>query len=402
MPAQRRRTDSDATDPVRLVHDSQWDQAIRAILEELIERAPALGDEMERLIHDRFPSYGDVSPEELRASCRANVQLGVQVLLERRQATSDEIATRSSIAVERALRGVGVEEMLSAWALTMGIIRDEFLRLALTRRAEPTSVLEATGLLWQLVDAITVQMAMVHREAAVSLARQDERQRGQFLRQLLSGSVSIAELNRRAATYGLQLGQRYHAIRAGSASPGDLAGLCRVIEEGSRASGGGSLVGILDDQVVGLVISPPRLGDPDVIIGVGPPALLHAMEPSFSAASRVVDVAERFSLSGTLSLVDIAVYAPVADELEIGELLMHRYLAPLSPGDFRRVVEETLLTYFTHGFAPKSTAQALGIHINTLRYRLRRFEELSEARLDDIRVIFGVWWALEYSRSRSS
>ena len=41
------------------------------------------------------------------------------------------------------------------------------------------------------------------------------------------------------------------------------------------------------------------------------------------------------------------------------------------------------------------TAKALHVHPNTLRHRLRRFEEATGTTLRDPRALVEVWWALE-------
>jgi putative transposase len=138
---------------------------------------------------------------------------------------------------------------------------------------------------------------------------------------------------------------------------------------------------------------------PGAMIGVGPPAHLGAMEPSYAAASRILDVGLRFSMTGMHTLIDVAAQAAVADEPEIGDLLVERYLKPLSAlPDLRDLMEETLKIFFANGLSLKRTAQVLRIHPNTVRYRLRRFEEITEADLADTEVLFRVWWAVERAR----
>src|SRR5260370_8709836 len=145
-----------------------------------------------------------------------------------------------------------------------------------------------------------------------------------------------------------------------------------------RAGGWGRqncLVGILHGDVAGVVGPPPNVSTPGAMIGVGPPAHLGAMEPSYAAASRILDVGLRFSMTGTHTLIDVAAQAAVADESEIGDLLIDRYLEPLSAvPDLRDLMEETLRIYFPNGLSLKRTAQVLRIPPNTGRYRLRRFE----------------------------
>ena len=44
------------------------------------------------------------------------------------------------------------------------------------------------------------------------------------------------------------------------------------------------------------------------------------------------------------------------------------------------------------------TARALHVHPNTLRHRLKRFEELTGASLRNATEVMELWWALERRR----
>ena len=46
------------------------------------------------------------------------------------------------------------------------------------------------------------------------------------------------------------------------------------------------------------------------------------------------------------------------------------------------------------GMKIDDTARTLHVHANTLRHRLRRFEEATGAELRDPRVVVELWWAL--------
>jgi DNA-binding PucR family transcriptional regulator len=49
----------------------------------------------------------------------------------------------------------------------------------------------------------------------------------------------------------------------------------------------------------------------------------------------------------------------------------------------------------------EETARALHVHPNTLRHRLKRFEEATGATLRDPRHLVELWWALEHRRLAS-
>jgi len=259
-------------------------------------------------------------------------------------------------------------------------------------------VVEAVRLLWKLTEDITVQLALVHRGAELDIVQRDGRRRDEFTRQLLSGTLSGADLTRYAAAYGLRLGERYCAVRARPAGDGGLSDLRRAIETTGATDGQQCFVGIMDGEVAGVVATTPVAPGLDAVIALGPPVHLESMASSYAAASRVLDVSRRFGMAGVFSLVDLATRAVVVDESDLGDLLVERYLEPLSGvADFRPVIEETLRVYLARGLSLKSAARQLGVHPNSLRYRLKRFEELTGTRLNDTEILFRVWWALERS-----
>jgi hypothetical protein len=381
--------------------DASWTAEIGAALEALEERGAQIATFTGARIREEYPTYATVDETSLTASARRNVDRGIQVIRERRRATRDELELHARVAEERAHERVPVEDTLSAFGLAMGILRDEFLAIGENVGADPRSVLEATQLLWGLAEDITVQLAVVHRDAELTIARRDERQRAEFLRHLLLGSLNGPELHRHAAAYGLQLGQVYHAIRARPSGDTTLSDLRRAVEQAGGSAGRHALVGILEGDVAGVVSRHPGALALDALIGVGPPAGLAAMEPSYATASRIVEVAECFRMTGTHTLADVSIRAAVADEAEVGDLLLERYLEPLDTGgDFGAVLAETLRAYLANGLRLKQTARVLNVHANTLRYRVRRFEELTGTELGDTETLFQVWWALEWSRIR--
>ncbi|OLR89910.1 PucR family transcriptional regulator [Actinokineospora bangkokensis] len=58
----------------------------------------------------------------------------------------------------------------------------------------------------------------------------------------------------------------------------------------------------------------------------------------------------------------------------------------------------TLRLWYDHGGQAKDVADVLGVHPNTVRYRLRRVQELTERDLDDPRAVAELYLALESAR----
>jgi DNA-binding PucR family transcriptional regulator len=51
--------------------------------------------------------------------------------------------------------------------------------------------------------------------------------------------------------------------------------------------------------------------------------------------------------------------------------------------------------FFNNDFSVDTTARELGVHSNTIRQRLGRFEETTGRSLHEAEVLVEVWWALQ-------
>jgi hypothetical protein len=97
-----------------------------------------------------------------------------------------------------------------------------------------------------------------------------------------------------------------------------------------------------------------------------------------------------------VSLRDLGLRAAVVSEAEVGDALVLRYLTPLAASrGIGAQLEQSVLAWLEAGMMVEAAARALVVHPNTLRYRLKRFEELTATDLRDARQVVEVWWALE-------
>jgi DNA-binding PucR family transcriptional regulator len=150
----------------------------------------------------------------------------------------------------------------------------------------------------------------------------------------------------------------------------------------------------LDGDLVGFLRESP-IADVPGIVGVGPPRTLDQLADSFRLATRAFVCAERFAMDGVHGIGDLGLLASVADDGDVGDALMRRYLEPLGEGNSGLELAATLRAYFDCSFNVDRTAEVLYVHPNTVRYRISRFEELTDAKLREPRVGFEVWWALQ-------
>ena len=105
----------------------------------------------------------------------------------------------------------------------------------------------------------------------------------------------------------------------------------------------------------------------------GPAALKDALDD----AIRVLTLARRRGLKGTVAGDDVVVPALLASAPNIAEELS-QMLGPLASEDLRSRGElvHTLRTYLAEGLSVHRTAQTLVVHRNTVRSRLKRIESL--------------------------
>jgi sugar diacid utilization regulator len=353
-----------------------------------------VGGRLHADLTDDIPSYRVVPRELLDQIWHRHVQRALAVVREG-VVPAPEDFDEADVARDRVARGVPLADGLRAFRRALSAIRDLFIAEATERGLDPGLIVDRTKCLWELADVASLQIAAVHRQAEVDSALFDARRRADFLRGLLHGTLSAAEIHSGAAIYGLDPTRPYRAIRAvpnGNAGPDALE---RSLESHGRRNGRPALLTVLDEAVVGVVAARPETGDPEVTAGLGPPTDLAAVHHSFRAAGRMLEVARAYGLRGVYDLGDLSWRVAVVAEPELAELLLDRYLRPLeAEGEFGALIEESVREYLETGRRIREVARRAHVHANTVRYRLRRFEELTGTSLDAPDTAVELSWSL--------
>jgi hypothetical protein len=149
-------------------------------------------------------------------------------------------------------------------------------------------------------------------------------------------------------------------------SSGDVRGMARLLHD--------ALVDVLATDRVVVAVGAPK---------EGPSALKDALDD----AIRVLTLARRRGLKGTVTGDDVVVPALLASAPEIaGEL--SQMLGPLAREDLRSRGElvHTLRTYLAEGLSVHRTAQTLVVHRNTVRSRLKRIETLVGGDISSLKL----------------
>jgi DNA-binding PucR family transcriptional regulator len=99
------------------------------------------------------------------------------------------------------------------------------------------------------------------------------------------------------------------------------------------------------------------------------------------------------------SLADLGLQPAILADPDVGEHLTQRFVTPLErAGTPGRVILETVERYLANDGRLEVTAGELCVHVNTVRYRLNRFEELTSCSLRRTEDLVVVWWALARRR----
>ena len=238
-------------------------------------------------------------------------------------------------------------------------------------------------------------------ERSRDLRRAEERMRTALLRLVLAGETGTAREVAGALLGGLPEG----AVRVLVAAGEGLAALGDVAEQSATRAGEPLLLASEGERLVLLVVEGGAVhtdcvaavqGFDTVSLGISGSATPETAGPAFAQAERALAVALRGGRrsvdhdevgSGSLLplLADEAVLA-FADGL----------LRPLREHDrtARGDLEASLQAWLSRHGQWDAAAADLGVHRHTLRYRMRRVEELLGRTLDDADVRMELWLAL--------
>ncbi|MFF5257297.1 PucR family transcriptional regulator [Actinomadura viridis] len=369
--------------------------AVAATVASLQHEAEAVVDVVVDRIVEEIPSYAAVPRERLRPGVAASVHDGIGFLFDEDRAGDDAsmvAAEAAAVGADRAERGIPVEDVLHAYRIGVRTVWERFAAEAKRNAADPGEILALAERVWEWADGVMVRAAREHRRVDLEAALDAQQRRGAFIRALLSGTLDRAGLHLQAAAFGLDPDREYVPFRArgGAGARSVVAALVPYFPHTSPP------VTLLDGDVAGLLARRPRPRlRGDVVVGVGPSTRPAEAVGAFARATRALDTAARFGMNGVYDLADLGLHPAVAAEAEIGALLYERYLAPVRD---LPDIERTVVTYLKGGMHVEDAARTLFVHPNTLRNRLRRFEELTGADLRDHSTLAELWWALAHQR----
>src|SRR6266513_608085 len=149
--------------PRRRVDRATWDREIRPVVARLAACDDQVADTALGALRKVLPSYRDVGDDALRASALRNSASARKTLLARRLPGDSELAEAAVAAGERADQGVYVQDMLTAYRLSIHQLREFLTEAATAAGCTPAVTLEMVQLLWALADAVGVRLRSEER-----------------------------------------------------------------------------------------------------------------------------------------------------------------------------------------------------------------------------------------------
>ena len=360
----------------------------------LLLRAPRLAELAVAEFQEAFPSYAELDPSELApVVLRNTISLLESVRDPGRDIDADRVFYRES-GEHRARMGITSDEMLHAWRIGLRVTRAEAYALARELDVGEDVLLGFVEALLHWGDVGMVESASGHRETELELARREQHHRANLVRGILFGTLAPAAIRVQATTYGLEPQGLYSAIRARPTADVTVRSLEYQLGVADAAGPRRGLAALLDGDLAGFVLAPvpSRVA---VAVGVGPPASLAELENSFRLATRALESAAAAGLTGPVSIDQLGLVPAVIADRDVGEEVTRRIIQPvLAQGKPGITLIDTVARYLGNDLRLELTAAQMFLHVNTVRYRLRRFEELTGTSLRHVDDLVQVWWAL--------
>ena len=405
------------------IRDDQGRAAVVSLLRDLgaRESVEAIAATTVRTIFDTLPGYDDVSAEAVRHSVRRNIAMSVRVLRRGAQPSADDLPEAEALATERLEAGVPLGSLLSGFRLCLTSILGRLLELAPERGVPAETALGFSTTLWSLGDVFTARAMQVYQDRAVAEAVSDSARRTQWTIDTVARGLSAEELWSGAAEFGVPASTELRAFRLtaadGSArepeAPAALPDGHRIVVSAPYAGG---VLGIAAPTGDGPALSAagtarseggvqrgwgerPGIGDPSArdeqCLALGPAVAAEELPSSYAAALELHETATALGWSGVVDLQRLSWRMGLTRSPETTRMLRRRWLEPLEgEGEFAEHLLEAVGAFLSHGLSIPRAAASIPVHANTLRYRLRRFADLTGGDLESIDAVVELSWVL--------
>lgn len=365
-------------------------------------------------IEVEIAAYRDelVPRADLRGSVRRNLEALLVGLAERRPPTPQQVAVRRELGSRRAMQGLPVDAVIKAFHVGY---REVWARLVAALPPgddeATTKLLTGATTVWQWVHEVTDALAAAHAATTRSLEARAVGARQRFVELLVAGDLGGKEARRLARSLGLDpAGSFTVTVVRGATDELDAVELQRRLDDvpGQHAVAVRATLVIVVSQHLDADESPPRpddetgeetdngtgeevaqqadgpTGGPDVVAAscreIFPTAAIAVgttREGLDGARNSLEDAEQSLAVTADGQLVefeDVWLWATLFGAAERLEPLL---ATGREVADGHPHLAEAVRAFADAGFSVSEAARQLGLHANTVAYRLERWQELT-------------------------
>ncbi len=359
---------------------------LRDVARQLVDQSDEIASTMVRAYEAEIPEYAaigdDALKDDVHAVSAAMVRCWLTVMSTGETVSADLLTPMLEGARRRAAQGVELQSMLRAYRVGIRVMWSEITGAPVWRGQALQGVMAQVAT-WALdfADRISTAVAAAYLEEAEHLAREREHRRSALLNAILSGPVADA------IDHPGELDSPHMVVVARIASDLSLLELERtgqLLEE--RA--GALLWTVRHRSVVAAVELPAasrreqlgrtlrRLVQETQIVAIGLGGQAEGVTETRQSYAEAIAALRTGPMLGTATsqVYEFLDYAPLIallGEPDRARRFAAGVLEPLGDLTRRDWLVPTLEAYLVHQGRIKQTAADLGVHMNTVKYRLR-------------------------------
>ncbi len=357
------------------------------VLHDLRADLPDLAEEVVAEVWERLPGYEGtrMRRSDLEQVVLPNLTAALDALAEERRPAQDELRRAEVLGEGRALQGVPIDGVMQSWRTAERLLLDRLLLVGASLEVE--QLREATKRLGAIFDLLTGASLAAYRRAQDEVTVHFERLTTDLVARLVAAEhVDPEEVAARARLIEVDAARPYQAAALGL-RPADPVTMARARRHVLAAIGvrapGRILAGAHLEHVVLLVpmwngdavqhalqraLDRPELGAA-VFCGLGDPqARLADVGASSAQAVAALGVGLRDGRARqVVPFVDVLPEVLLLHNPDTARRLVTSRLGPLLD---RPPLIDTLRAYLASGLSVRRTAATLGVHHNTVTYRL--------------------------------
>lgn len=373
---------------------------VEALLQELLDGRDTVAERVVARSRREMPSYAGVPLAEHRQEVEAALELLVRMRMESPDpAVAAGAGMLRQVGERRARQGVPMDDLLRAWRMGVEEATAYAREIAPRTGSKPDELFDLFQQAFALVDEAVLSITGGYRRDPAQ-GDPEEGRRDALVRGALLGRLGSSELSSGFAGLGLAPLAGYRAFRSRGADPAALASLNGALESGAGAEGRDGLATTVEQHLAGFTCAELPRGEFE-LVAVGPSGSSAELPASYRTAGRVLAAAEGFGLVGVHDLASAGLLAAVIENPDLGAALSVELVEPVAAQQGGPDVLASVREWLLCGMRVEPAAERLFVHPNTVRYRLRRYEELTGAELRQTEDAFRVWWALQREHARA-